>query len=211
MLDSKEIGKRLEMARIKSDMSLNDVAKIVGVNKSTVLRYENGEVADVKAPIIEKFAMALRVSPHFLLGWSDDDMQLPKNISLITTKKFPMLGEIACGEPIFAKEEHETYIEASSNIKADYCLRAVGDSMINARIFDGDVVFVKQMPIVQNGEIAAVIIDNDATLKRWYYYPEQKKLLLTPENPAYEPLVFLEDELDTIRCLGKAVCFMSNL
>ena len=94
---------------------------------------------------------------------------------------------------------------------ADFCLKAKGDSMINARIFDGDIVFIKQMPMVENGEIAAVIIDNEATLKRVYYYPEKHKLILNPENPAYEPLVYINEELDTIRILGKAVCFMSSL
>ena len=83
--------------------------------------------------------------------------------------------------------------------------------MINARIFDGDIVFIKQMPMVENGEVAAVIIDNEATLKRVYYYPEKHKLILNPENPAYEPLVYINEELDTIRILGKAVCFMSSL
>ena len=83
--------------------------------------------------------------------------------------------------------------------------------MIGARIFDGDRVFIRSQPTVDNGQIAAVIIGDSATLKRWYYYPEQSKLILTPENPAYEPLVFVGDELAEVRCLGRAVSFMSNL
>ena len=83
--------------------------------------------------------------------------------------------------------------------------------MIGARIYDGDIVFIREMPIVENGEIAAVIIDDEATLKRVYYYPSQGKLVLTPENPAYEPLVYVGDELNQIRILGKAVYFMSAL
>ena len=86
----------------------------------------------------------------------------------ITTRRFPMLGEIACGKPIFADEDHESYVDASSNIDADFCLTAKGDSMTGARINDGDVVFIKQKPIVENGEIAAVIIGDEATLKVWY-------------------------------------------
>lgn len=86
-----------------------------------------------------------------------------------------LLGEIACGEPIWADEDRESYVMADTDIKADFCLTAKGDSMINARIYDGDVVFIKQMPMVENGEIAAVIIDNEATLKRVYYYPEIKQ------------------------------------
>ena len=83
--------------------------------------------------------------------------------------------------------------------------------MTGARINDGDVVFIKEQPTVENGEIAAVIIDNEATLKRWYFYPEKHKLLLTPANDKYEPFVYVGEELNEIRCLGKAVCFMSNL
>ena len=122
-----------------------------------------------------------------------------------------MLGEIACGEPIFANEDHETYIDASAEIKADFCLTAKGDSMTGARIFDGDVIFIREQAIVENGQIAAVVIGEEVTLKRWYYYPEQKKLVLQAENPRYEPFVFIGEELNNIRCLGRAVSFMSNL
>lgn len=122
-----------------------------------------------------------------------------------------MLGEIACGEPIFANEDHETYIDASAEIKADFCLTAKGDSMTGARIFDGDIVFIREQAIVENGQIAAVVIGEEVTLKRWYYYPEQKKLVLQAENPRYEPFVFIGEELNNIRCLGRAVSFMSNL
>lgn len=131
------------------------------------------------------------------------------NIFPIETKKFPMLGEIACGEPIFADENKESYIEAGTDIHADFCLKAKGDSMINARILDGDIVFIKKQSMVDNGEIAAVIIENEATLKRVYYYPDKNKLILNPENPQYEPLVYIGEELNEIRILGKAVAFQS--
>ena len=83
--------------------------------------------------------------------------------------------------------------------------------MIGARINDGDVVFIKKQSIVDNGEIAVVVIENETTLKRWYYYPDKQKLILNPENSAYEPLVYINEELNSITCLGKAVCFMSKL
>lgn len=87
----------------------------------------------------------------------------------------------------------------------------VGRDQTGKRIYDGDIVFIREMPLVENGDIAAVIIDDEATLKRVYYYPDQAKLILNPENPAFEPLVFLGDELNEIRILGKAVYFMSAL
>lgn len=122
-----------------------------------------------------------------------------------------MLGKIACGEPIWADEDKESYIMAGMDIKADFCLTAQGDSMINARINDGDIVFIVKQPIVDNGDIAAVIIDNEATLKRWYYYKDDNKLMLVAENPKYPPLVYINEELNSVRCLGKAVYFMSSL
>ncbi len=133
------------------------------------------------------------------------------NIKPIQLKRFPLLGDIACGEPIFADEDKESFIMADMDIQADFCLTAKGDSMINARINNGDIVFIKKMSMVENGDIAAVIIDNEATLKRVYYYPEKNKLMLVAENPAFEPLVYINEELDTIHILGKAVYFMSAL
>ena len=115
------------------------------------------------------------------------------------------------GEPIYADEDKESYVMADMDINADFCLTAKGDSMINARINDGDIVFIRKMPMVNNGDIAAVIIDDEATLKRVYYYPEKNKLILSPENPEYEPLVYINEELNDIRILGKAVYFMSAL
>ena len=106
---------------------------------------------------------------------------------------------------------HEAYIEAYADIKADFCLTVKGDSMIGARIYDGDVVFVREQSIVDNGQIAVVIIDNDITLKRWYFYPDERKLILQAENPSYEPFVFIGEELNNVRCLGRAVSFTSNL
>ena len=194
-----------------------DVAKSVGVSEATISRWESGDIGNMRRDKISLYAKALKTSPLFIMGIdknTDEEENIfdkYDNLSPIKLKKFPLLGEIACGEPIWADEEKESYVMANMDIKADFCLTAKGDSMINARINDGDIVFIKKMPIVNNGEIAAVIIDNEATLKRVYYYPNKSKLVLNPENPAYEPLVYLKDELNTIRILGKAVYFMSAL
>ena len=72
-----------------------------------------------------------------------------------------------------------------AKVKCDYCVRAKGDSMINARIHNGDIVFIRKQEMVDNGEIAAVLIDNEVTLKRFYYYPESNKLVLQAENPQF--------------------------
>ena len=190
-------------------------ARGIALSKSSLNQYVSGYAE----PGRDKLAIlgeALDVSEAWLMGYRaprerDFEASLPRNVRRVTTRRFPMLGAIACGKPLFADTDHESYIDASADIKADFCLTAKGESMTGARIFDGDVVFIRTQPMVDNGQIAAVIIDNEATLKRWYYYPEREKLILSPENPAYEPLVFIGDELKDVRCLGRAVCFMSKL
>lgn len=124
---------------------------------------------------------------------------------------FATPNRVAASHPIFADDTYETFVAADADIQADFCLVAQDDSMIGARIQAGDVVFIRSQETVENKQIAAVIIDGVATLKRWHYYPDKAKLVLAPENSAYEPLVYVGDELNSVRCLGLAVCFMSNL
>jgi len=133
------------------------------------------------------------------------------NIQSITKQKLPLLGIVACGKPIMANEDWESYVEVGTQINADFCLKVKGDSMINARINDGDIVFVRKQEMVINGEIAVVIIEDEATLKRVFYYPDSQKLVLQAENPKYEPLVYLGQELETIHILGKAIAFQSDV
>lgn len=204
---------RLAMALNIRRMKAVELSNRTGLSRARISHYMHGD-AEPRQDAISRLAEALNVSEAWLMGYNvmiDRQTESFDNIRRVELKQFPLLGEIACGEPIWAEEDHTTYVEASANIKADFCLVAKGDSMINARINDGDVVFIKKQSIVDNGAIAAVIIDNEATLKRWYYYPDKQKLVLSPENPRYEPLVYMNDELDTIRCLGKAVCFMGKL
>ena len=118
-----------------------------------------------------------------------------------------MLGSIACGTPIFCNEEYEYVVATGENANADFCLTAKGDSMINARIADGDIVFIKQQSTVDDGEIAAVVIGDEATLKRVYKTPEG--LMLVAENPAYQPMYVSGDELNQTWILGKAIGFQS--
>lgn len=207
------IGERIKQRRKSLGLSAEEVADKMGVSAATVYRYESSDILNMGIDKLELIAKALNTTPATLMGWEEKTSNIPQfdNISPIKTKKFPLLGDIACGQPIFADEEHESYIEAGADIKADFCLKCQGDSMIGARIMPGDIVFIRQQDMVDNGEIAAVIIDDSATLKRVYYYPERGKLVLQAENPAYEPLVYIGDELNYIRILGKAVAFQSNI
>ncbi|MCR5730970.1 MAG: helix-turn-helix domain-containing protein [Ruminococcus sp.] len=223
MADNILIGSRIKTIREEKGLTQEELAKALGLNKSTIQRYENAKIEKIKLPVIDAIAQKLNVNPEWLSNKTDvrtsylsnekdslaELMQKYDNIKPIKLKRFPMLGEIACGKPIFADEDREHYIMADMDIDADFCLTAKGDSMINARIYNGDIVFIKEMPMVENGDIAAVIIEDEATLKRVYYYPEKGKLILNPENPSCEPLVYIGDELNYIRILGKAVYFMS--
>lgn len=213
------IGKRMKEAREHLHLTQEDIAKKVGVAIQTIYKYENEIVTNIPLDKLEKIADALNLEPAYLMGWEEkptrydnDPIDLEKyGLKAVKTKKFRMLGEIACGKPMYADEDYETFVEASADINADFCLTAKGDSMINARIFDGDIVFIREQPIVDNGEIAAVIIcdENTATLKRVYIKPE--KIILRAENPMYNDIVFEREEMNNVRILGKAVAFMSNV
>lgn len=133
----------------------------------------------------------------------------PNIIPMPEMRKIPLLGRIACGAPILAEQHIEEYIDIPKNIHADFALTCQGDSMINARIFDGDIVYIRQQDTVESGEIAAVLIDNDATLKRIRIFDDH--ISLEPENPQYRPIVLWGEEMNTVRILGKAIAFTSSV
>lgn len=194
----------------KKGVSPNGVAKHLKLSSGSVTGWKSG--AEPHYSTLRKLADYFGVSVDYLLGKEESKINIFdfSNISpLPKTKKVPHLGSIACGKPIFADEVHGEYIEIKDDINADFCLTAKGDSMINARILNGDLVYIRSQSSVNNGEIAAVIIDDEATLKRVYFYPESNKLVLNPENPQFEPLVYIGEELKNVKILGKAVAFQS--
>lgn len=207
------IGKRIKEIRISKNITQDELALKIGTTKQTIYKYENEIVTNIPSQKIELISNALNTTPDYLMGWSDkstDDLYSIPGINPIPkTYKRPRLGTIACGEPILAEENIETYDDIPDNIKCDFTLVCKGDSMINARINDGDIVYIKQQSQVDNGEIAAVFIDNEATLKRVYIYED--KVVLQPENTKYPPFVYTKEEMNNIRILGKAVGFTSLL
>lgn len=198
-----EIGNRIKQRRIELDMSQEELAHRIGYkSKSSINKIELG-IQGLTQSKIKIIADALRTTPDYIMGWG-------KYGRPIEVQRVPLIGSIACGKPIVADEQFECYVEVGSQIHCDFCLRARGDSMINARIFDGDIVFIRQQTIVDNGEIAAVIVnDEEATLKRIFDYAD--RIVLQAENPAYEPLVFVGEEKDHVHILGKAVAFQSDV
>ena len=198
---------QLKARRKALHMTLEELAARIGTSKQTIHRYENGQISNIPPEKVEALASALQTTPAALMGWEEEEGEA----SLLTAHSLPLLGRIACGKPIFATEEHGSFCTPMGGVDADFCLSASGDSMIGARIFDGDIVFIRAQDTVENGEIAAVVIGDEATLKRVYFYPEKNKLILSPENPKYEPLVFIGEELNTVKILGKAVAYQSRL
>lgn len=195
-------------------VSPNKVAMDLELSNATTTRWKKGSIPQGKT--LRKIADYFSVNTDDLLGRLETALPEAKaptydNIFPITRTRYPLLGDIACGEPIYADEHRESYIMSGTEIQADFCLRAKGDSMTGARILDGDIVFIKSMPVVENGAIAAVVIGDEATLKRVYWYPEEKRLRLQAENPAYRTMEFIGPELDTVRILGKAVAFQSDV
>lgn len=200
---------RLKELRKSKGLTLDELAELVGTSKQTIHRYETGVIANVPPEKVESLALALGTTPAELMGWDDEPPVQYKNLIPMSIKQLPVLGDIACGMPIYAEEKHESFVTVSDELNADFCLKAHGDSMIGARIYDGDIVFIRSQSTVNNGEIAAVIINDEATLKRVYYYPEEGKLILSPENPRYAPLVYVKEELHGVKIIGKAVAFQS--
>lgn len=211
------VGERIKTLRERAGISQIDFATKINISKQNLYKYENNIITNIPSDKIEAAAKLCNVSPAYLMGWEDEktasNMCDITNIFPIELKRFPLLGEIACGEPKFTNEDRESYILSGTDINADFCLKAKGNSMINARIHDGDVVFIQKQDMVENGEIAAVVVngDSEATLKRFYYYREKAMLILKPENPSYEDQIYSGEELEQVHVLGKAIAFQSDV
>ncbi len=154
-------------------------------------------------------ANALGVSLDYLNGIEDKPKAIIKNITQLHETQMPMYGNIACGSPIECNTDFDIETLSGNIVNGDFCVVAKGDSMINARIFEGDIVTIRRQSVVENGEIAAVVIGDEATLKRVYYI--ENGIMLVPENPAYKPMVFTGEECQNVIVLGKAVSMQTRL
>lgn len=199
-----DVGLRIKNRRKALNMTVEQLADSLGKNKATVYRYESGDVENITRQTLIDISKALKCSPAYLMGWQDN----PVDTEPLFTQRLPILGDIACGQPITANEEHEFYA-AGSGIKADFALRCKGDSMINARIYDGDIVFIQATPIVDNGTIAAVLVNDEVTLKR--VYQSTNEIRLVAENPIYPTMTYFGEELDHVKILGRVVAFQAKI
>lgn len=199
--------------RLSRRLTQDGLADQLGIAKSTVSMYENGQ----RTPpfeMMEKIADYFNVDMDYLRGKTHLSGALydPLSVSGIlpppTTSKKPRLGRISCGKPIDSAENFEGYDDVPDHIQCDFTLICEGDSMIGARIQDGDVVYIRQQPTVENGQIAAVLVDGtEKLLKRVLLKPN--RIILQAENRAYEPLIFDGEEMNRVSIIGRAVGFTS--
>ena len=204
-------GDRIKQLRLQNNMTLEELGDKVGVGKSTVRKWETGAIANMRRDKISKLAEALGTTVSDIMGLYEGDPSAPPpgfQAMPAMAAATPLIGDIACGTPILAEENISRYLPTPLHWHADFALLCRGDSMA-PRILDGDLVAIRKVPQVENGQIAAVRIDDEATLKRCYRYPD--RLVLQAENPAYEPIVLIGPEMSRATIEGIAVGFMRNL
>ena len=197
-------SKQLRKLRLSHKLTQIELAKRLGLSYSAISMYERGE-RQPNFETLEIIADYFNVPMSSLIEKSATSYN--NIIPMPNMKSIPLLGSIACGEPITAIENIEDYVAMPEAVKADFALRCKGDSMVDARILDGDIVYIHQQTKVENGEIAAVLIGDEATLKRVYISADTVTLM--PANQKYSPMIYTGEQLNDIRILGKAVAFTS--
>ena len=204
---ARRLSEALECRQLKAA----DLSRLTGVSEGTISCYINGKY-EAKQTRVRVFAKALDVDPVWLMGYdvpmkvTDDASPVPIPPGFEPLPKMvkrPLIGDIACGDPITAEQNVQDMVDVPENISCDFCLRCHGDSMIDAGIHDNDVVYIKIQSTVDDGEIAAVRIGDEATLKRVYY--DGSTITLVPANSAYRPRSYSGPELNDIQIEGKAV------
>lgn len=200
------IYERIKQRRNELGLTVEELANRMGYkDKSSISKIENGK-ADIPTSKVVAFAKALETTTAYLLGADTPVSSVPPGFEPLPKRvKRPLVGAIACGEPITAEENIEDYVDVPEDAHCDFCLRCKGDSMIDAGIHDGDVVYIHIQPEVENGQIAAVRIDGEATLKRVFWDEQQQVLQLNPCNSSMSPMIFTGSVLETVHIEGKAV------
>ena len=203
------IGERIKKRRQELNLSVEDVAKVLNKNRATVYRYESDEIENMPTSVLEPLSKILNTTPAYLMGWEDENSDpilenIPGIITPVKLKKIPILGTIACGKPILAEENYDGYFMIDENLPySDFVLKAKGDSMIDANIHEGDLVFFRKQNDVDNGTIAAVLIEDEATLKR--VNKSNDTLILQPCNTNYNPIIINKSDNKKVLILGQMV------
>ena len=201
----KSTGAKIKELRTALGITQQELGDMIGVQKAAINKYETGIVVNLKRSTIAKLADALHTTPAYLMGWESEPaaFSLPSNVTPISEmhmQRVPMLGEIAAGVPIMAEEDYETFVDTP--IRCDFALTVRGDSM-EPTYLNGDVVYIRRQDDVDEGQVAAVVVDGDATLKHVYHI--RNGVQLVSDNPRYSPMIFTLPDCDSIRILGKVM------
>lgn len=203
---------RLKLLRNNLQLSMKECAAKIGIPYTTYVNYEKG-LREPNSEMLVMLSDFFNVSVDYLIGRSEskeknEPSSIPPGLELLPPmKKIPLLGDIACGEPILAEQNITDYIEIPGHIHADYALTCHGDSMVGAGIHDGDLVYIRQQPTVENGQIAAVLVDGEeATLKRVYL--DRGAITISPANPKYPPKSFSGEAASRVQVIGRAVAYI---
>lgn len=180
----------------ESGITQTELSRLTGIRASSISDYYNGKYTP-KQDKVTLIANALNISPSWLYcAISEDTIEnrpLPENLKPITkVNRIPIVGSIAAGTPILATENIESYLLLGQEYKADFALKIMGDSMIDVGINDGDLALIIKDRPISNGEIYAVLVDGEATLKK--VYKNDDYLTLQPCNSKYEPIVVKEED-----------------
>jgi repressor LexA len=202
---------RLKECIVNSGYSYYELSKMTGIAKSNIQRYATGEVKKIPVDAVQLIARAVGISDAYIMGWSDvkSIKAIPNGFRPIpTTNQKPRLGIISCGDPIDTPENFDGYDEVPDIFDCDFTLVCEGDSMTGARICDGDIVYIKQQPTIENGQIAAVLIDGEEKLLKRVYITDES-IILQAENPAYPPRSYHREDMNRVSIIGKVVGFTS--
>lgn len=201
----------LKKRRSELGYTLLEIADKMGVSEATVQRWESGNIKSLRQGRISQLADILIVSPAALMGWEEKNntSDIPEGfMSIPKTQKRPRLGVISCGDPINSEENFDGYDDVPEHIVCDFTLKCEGDSMTGARINDGDIVYIRQQSTIENGQIAAVLVDRTEKLLKRVYINDDS-IILQAENPAYPPRVFSKEDMNRVSIIGRAVGFTS--
>ena len=195
------LAKNLKYLRLKNGFSQDYLADKLGYKSyTTIQKWEMG-TSEPSLGILNKLSELYNVDMHTLYSI---DLEGSNNSDNENTNRIPLLGTIAAGLPILAEENIEDYFYIDKSIKADFALRIKGDSMLGAGIFPNDIVFIKKQEMLENGEIGAILIENEATLKK--FYRNNGTVVLQPENDKYQPIILTNGN---VKILGKLVAVLN--
>ena len=201
-------GERMKQRRKELGFSAEKVAERLGVSPATIYRYEKGDIEKVPGDSLGELAKILQTTPAYLMGWEEKPTApaprpIPPGVEPMPEMDMvPLVGRIACGTPITAEQNVERIVCVPSKWRSTFTLTCKGDSM-EPRIHDGDLVAIRKQPEVENGEIAAVRIGEETTLKHVYLH--ENFIELRPENPAFNSIILSREDMNDVVIEGKAV------